>query len=179
MAADRLADARAGSRTAADRPVATGQQHHPATGQPSDAGQEDTAPTLVLPVEQAEELFSAEAGPQAEQFLTLLDDLVGRINATETGLIVAATIRTDRYEAMQNHAALDGLGTALFNELKPMPATQFERVITAAALPHRSTKRSRDLPFSRLVYVHTFIGTSTGWWGRGRAEREHTRAGAR
>ena len=65
-------------------------------------------PTLVLPLDQAEELFSADAGPQAEQFVALIADVLGRINAAEVGLIVVATIRTDRYELMQNHPALEG-----------------------------------------------------------------------
>ena len=99
----------------------------------AEAGQQGPAPTLVLPLDQAEELFTADAGPQAEQFLALLADLVGRINATEVGLIVAATIRTDRYEVMQNHPALDGINTVLFNELKPMPPSQFKEVITGPA----------------------------------------------
>src|SRR6185312_15834681 len=69
----------------------------------TNAGQDGSAPTLVLPLDQAEELFSADAGAQAVQFLALLGALLGRINATEVELIVAATIRTDRYELMQNH----------------------------------------------------------------------------
>ncbi|MGH3971585.1 MAG: WD40 repeat domain-containing protein, partial [Mycobacterium sp.] len=99
----------------------------------ADAEQQGGAPTLVLPLDQAEELFSADAGPQAEQFLSLLAELVGRVNAGEPGLIVAATIRTDRYEVMQNHPALAEVGTVLFDELKPMPATQFNEVITGPA----------------------------------------------
>jgi hypothetical protein len=100
---------------------------------PDDAGQEDRAPTLVLPLDQAEELYSADAGEQAEEFLTLVAGLIARINATELGLIVAVTIRTDRYEVMQNHPALDGINTVLFDELKPMPPTQFSEVITGPA----------------------------------------------
>jgi WD40 repeat protein len=100
---------------------------------PADAGQESSVPTLVLPLDQAEELFSADAGPQADQFLGLIADVLGRINAAEVGLIVAATIRTDRYEAMQNHSALKGLDTELFDELKPMPAAEFRQVITGPA----------------------------------------------
>jgi len=98
-----------------------------------DAGQEATVPTLVLPLDQAEELFSADAGAQAEQFLTLLSEVISRINAAEVGFIVAATIRTDRYEVMQNHPALNGIGTVLFDELKRMPPTQFTEVITGPA----------------------------------------------
>ena len=97
------------------------------------AGQHGPAPRLVLPLDQAEELFSADAGAQAEQFLALLAELQGRVNATEVGLIVAATIRTDRYELMQNHPALDGVGAVLFNELKPMPPSEFKEVIIGPA----------------------------------------------
>jgi hypothetical protein len=48
-------------------------------------------------------------------------------------LIVAATIRTDRYEAMQNDSALDGTGMELFSALKPMPSGHFSQVITGPA----------------------------------------------
>ena len=104
-----------------------------ATKRLADAGHDGAAPSLVLPLDQAEELFSADAGPQAEQFLALIADLMRRLNTGEVGLMVAATIRTDRYEAMQNHPALDGIGTTLFNELKPMPPGHFSQVITGPA----------------------------------------------
>jgi hypothetical protein len=46
---------------------------------------------------------------------------------------VAATIRTDRYEVMQTHPALAGIDTEVFDELRPMPPTQFKEVITGPA----------------------------------------------
>ncbi|MGO9506595.1 MAG: WD40 repeat domain-containing protein, partial [Mycobacterium sp.] len=97
-----------------------------------------SAPTLVLPLDQAEELFAAEsvstqAAGEAERFLELLAEVIRRINTDELRLIVAATIRTDRYEAMQNHPALDGIGTELFNELKTMPHHQFPAAIKGPA----------------------------------------------
>jgi WD40 repeat protein len=108
----------------------------------ADAGLETTVPTLVLPLDQAEELFSADAGVQAEQFLSLLSEVISKINAAEVGFIVASTIRTDRYEVMQNHPALNGIGTVLFDELKRMPPTQFTEVITGPAeRASRSGKR--------------------------------------
>ena len=63
----------------------------------------------------------------------MLAAVLRRINADELRLIVAATIRTDRYEAMQNHSALDGIGTALFNELKTMPLHEYPVVIKGPA----------------------------------------------
>jgi WD40 repeat protein len=114
-----------------------GETASPATTEAStsadDEPREASAPTLVLPVDQAEELFSADADEEAEAFLTLVAGLLARMNATEVGLIVAATIRTDRYEAMQKHAALEDIGAVLFNELKPMPPNQFRDVITGPA----------------------------------------------
>jgi hypothetical protein len=111
-----------------------------------DAGQHGPPPTLVLPLDQAEELFSEEAGVQAEQFLLLISELLGRMNATESALIVAATIRTDRYELMQNHPALDGVGTVLFNRLTPMPLSEFKEVITGPA--ERSEQADQHVRFA-------------------------------
>ena len=97
-----------------------------------------SAPTLVLPLDQAEELFSsasvsAQAAAEAERFLELVAAVIRRLNTDEVRLIVAATIRTDRYQAMQNHPALDGIGTELFNELKTMPLHQFPAAIKGPA----------------------------------------------
>ena len=108
-------------------------------------------PTLILPLDQAEELFSADAGAEAEQFLTLIRTLTssadhdptstsvahGGAEANHGGpplaFVVIATIRTDRYEVMQTHPALAGVGTEVFDDLKPMPPTQFKDVITGPA----------------------------------------------
>jgi hypothetical protein len=89
-------------------------------------------------LDQAEELFSAEtvstaAAQEAERFLELLAAVIGRINADEVRLLVAASIRSDRYGAMQNHPALDGLGAVLFNDLKTMPSHQFPAAIKGPA----------------------------------------------
>ena len=105
---------------------------------PGDRSRVPSGPTLVLPLDQAEELFSAEAvstaaAQEAERFLELLAAVIGRINTDEVRLLVAASIRTDRYEAMQNHPALDGIGTVLFSDLKTMPSHQFPAAIKGPA----------------------------------------------
>ncbi|OBH07196.1 hypothetical protein A5696_02360 [Mycobacterium sp. E2699] len=112
----------------------------------ADVGRDGAAPTLVLPLDQAEELFSVDAGDQAEQFLTLLAASLREINAAGLGFVVAATIRTDSYEAMQNHRALDGLGSVLFNELRPMPASEFRDVIVGPAA--RTAEAEQHVRFS-------------------------------
>jgi WD40 repeat protein len=91
-------------------------------------------PTLILPLDQAEELLSSDAGEQGPLLLRVIRSLtVDTDGATALDLITLATIRTDRYEAMQTRPELAGVGTKLFDDLKPMPPTQFTEVITGPA----------------------------------------------
>ena len=99
-----------------------------------DAGPDAPAPTLVLPLDQAEELFTADAGPEAAAFLELIAELAQPdADGQRLGLIVAGTIRTDRYEVMQTAPQLAGLTSEVFDDLKPMPDNQFRNVITGPA----------------------------------------------
>jgi WD40 repeat protein len=106
---------------------------------------ETPLPTLVLPLDQAEELFGTDAGGEASTFLDLIAALAsaGEGQSDRLGLIVAATIRTDRYQALQTAPQLGRVGTVLFDELKPMPRTQFKEVITGPAA--RATEGGRPL----------------------------------
>jgi WD40 repeat protein len=91
-------------------------------------------PTLVLPLDQAEELFSSDAGPESASFLRLIAELAqSDAEGQRLGLIVAATIRTDRYELMQSAPELKELTSDVFDDLKPMPPNQFREVITGPA----------------------------------------------
>lgn len=112
------------------------------------SGAEDAPapPTLVLPLDQAEELFSADAGSEGAQFITLLRWLIEDLNRTEIRLVVVATIRTDSYEVMQTHPGLAGIETVVFDELRPMPATQFKEVIVGPAA--RATQAGYPLTIS-------------------------------
>ncbi|WP_242702181.1 nSTAND1 domain-containing NTPase, partial [Arthrobacter cavernae] len=104
-----------------------------AAGRLLEAGAGTPPPTLVLPLDQGEELFSADAGPQAARFLDLLAGLLHRDDGTTPGMIVAGTIRADRYEALQTAPELAGLQSVLFDELKPMPPARFKEVILGPA----------------------------------------------
>ena len=92
-----------------------------------------TPPTLILPVDQAEELFSVDAGDEAPRFL----DLVRLYAESEVGervpLIVAVTVRTDHYDSLQTAPQLNGVKSALFDDLKPMPQAEFKEVIEGPA----------------------------------------------
>ena len=48
-------------------------------------------------------------------------------------MIVAVTIRADRYELLQIAPELAGIQSVVFDELKPMPPAGFKEVITGPA----------------------------------------------
>lgn len=125
-----------------------------------DDGATASAPTLVLPLDQAEELFAADAGEPATDFLRLLAGVIDTLNAEDLGIVVAATIRTDRYELMQTHPSLAGLGTVLFDELKPMPPTQFKEVITGPA--ERASEAGRPLRVAPDLVDRLLVDASGG-----------------
>jgi len=94
-------------------------------------------PTLVLPIDQAEELFNADATEEAQKFLNMIgtallgDSKAGNIQCIS--LIVVSTIRSDRYEYFQAAPELKDVERELFDDLRPMHPTQFKEVITGPA----------------------------------------------
>jgi WD40 repeat protein len=90
-------------------------------------------PTVVLAVDQAEELFNPEGTAEAATFLSLL----GRALQTSEGaparrVLVIATIRSDRYELLQGEAHLSAVTQDLFN-LPPIARAEFKTVIEGPA----------------------------------------------
>ena len=107
-------------------------------------------PTIVLPVDQAEELFGADATDEARTFLNLIGSVLREaIDPGQTErrvpLIVVFTIRSDRYEPLQTAPELAGLKTVVFDGLRPMPAAQFKEIITGPA--RRAAARGRTVEF--------------------------------
>ena len=74
-------------------------------------------PTLILAIDQAEELFQAEGAEEARAFLDLLRELV---TCDSPALIVLFTIRSDSYERLQTVESLRGLRQHMLS-LPPMP----------------------------------------------------------
>ncbi|SFO22001.1 WD domain-containing protein, G-beta repeat-containing protein, partial [Nitrosospira briensis] len=107
---------------------------HRLLGLPEDA----PPPTLVLPVDQAEELFSSDATEEAHSFLELIGNVLrtslSDSEGTRLSLIVAFTIRSDRYDPLQTAQELMGLKTVVFDALKPMPRVQFKEIIKGPAI---------------------------------------------
>ncbi|MGV9837184.1 nSTAND1 domain-containing NTPase [Nocardia niigatensis] len=86
-------------------------------------------PTIVLPVDQAEELFGGEAGPEAGMFQSILARLV----ADGLDIIAALTIRADRYEPLQTSPALAAVKSVVFDELRPLQPARFAEVVQGPA----------------------------------------------
>ena len=92
-----------------------------------------TPPTLLLSVDQAEELFNPDATDEARRFLALIGATLRDSSAERPSLIVAFTVRSDRYEPLQTAAELAGLKSTVFDDLKPMPSQQFKEIIIGPA----------------------------------------------
>ncbi|MEO3756818.1 TIR domain-containing protein [Mycobacterium sp. B14F4] len=119
-----------------------------------------TPPTLILPLDQAEELFSADAGVQGAELISLIRQLTVRTDLQPLSLIVVATIRTDRYEVMQTHPELAGVESRVFDDLKPMPPTQFKEVITGPAA--RASEGGRRLAVSPDLVERLLVDAAEG-----------------
>jgi formylglycine-generating enzyme required for sulfatase activity len=100
-----------------------------------------SSPTIVLPIDQGEELFLAEGSDEAHVFLTLLRDL---LTADDPPLIALFTIRSDAYEPLQSAVELEGARQEIIN-LSPMPKGSYADVITGPALRLNASNRALTL----------------------------------
>ena len=125
-----------------------------------DAPAEQPAPTLVLPVDQAEELFNADAGPEAPRFLELLASLVEHEAGVTPPMIVAVTIRADRYEPLQTALELAGVRRMVFDELGPLPTAGYAEVITGPA--RRATQAGQGLTVEPALVERLLTETAQG-----------------
>ncbi|MFC9476480.1 TIR domain-containing protein [Nocardia sp. NPDC056952] len=119
---------------------------------------DDPAPTLILPIDQAEELFGPEAGEQAGVLLTLLGGLLDRERGI--AMIAVATIRSDRYEPLQTAPMLASVAVRPFDDLKPMPQAQFKEVIVGPA------RRAREAG-AALSFAPDLVERLLDDWSRG------------
>ena len=86
-------------------------------------------PTLVISVDQAEELFRAEGAQEGEHLLALLRELALSDDPTVIALFV---IRSDSYDALEHAKPLEGLGQRA-SPLLPMPRGAYQTVIEGPA----------------------------------------------
>jgi WD40 repeat protein len=100
-----------------------------ATPKTSEADSTTKPPTLVISIDQGEELFRAEGLDEAQQLLALL---AGLLDDAGPALIVVIAIRSDSYAQLQEAKALEGLRKVPF-DLGPMPHGSYAEVIKCPA----------------------------------------------
>lgn len=96
-----------------------------AVSSPEDGASPGRPPTLVIPVDQSEELFLGEAQDEAKGFLRLLAKLSA---SDDPAVICVFTIRSDNYERLQSAPELDGLHQETLS-LPPMPKGSYAEIV--------------------------------------------------
>jgi formylglycine-generating enzyme required for sulfatase activity len=112
-----------------------------ATPTAADAGAKPKPPTLILSIDQGEELFLAEAQKEAQPFLSLLRDL---LKDDTPAIITVFTIRSDNYESLQLAPELEGVHQHTLS-LPPMPKGSYADVIRGPARRLQGTARALDI----------------------------------
>jgi formylglycine-generating enzyme required for sulfatase activity len=104
----------------------------------SDTGAKPKAPALILSIDQAEELFLAEAQDEAQPFLALVRDL---LNEDGPAIIAVFTIRSDNYERLQLAKELEGVRQQTFS-LPPLPRGSYAEVVKGPPRRLKGTART-------------------------------------
>jgi formylglycine-generating enzyme required for sulfatase activity len=112
-----------------------------ATPSALDADAKPTTATLILSVDQGEELFLAEGQDEARAFLFLLHDLLVQDGPA---IIAVFTIRSDNYERLQVAKELEGLHQETLS-LPPMPKGSYAEVIKGPAQRLAGTERPLEV----------------------------------
>jgi len=106
-------------------------------------------PTLVIGLDQAEELFGKEGIDEARQLLDCLSRLLGQVahdrpsvSTPVPRVLILAAIRSDSYERLQTAPALAGIRQTPFS-LPPLAPGEYKMVIEGPAA--RSTAAGRKL----------------------------------
>ena len=106
-----------------------------------DNAQIDRPPTVIIPIDQAEELYAAGSGPEAQQFLGHL------AAALSPGLetVALVTIRSDRFEPLQGLTSLAGVPKEPFNLPPVTPFAFREAIVRPASRPDPPIEVAADL----------------------------------
>ncbi len=101
-------------------------------------GTQPKPPTIVLPIDQAEELFSEEGHEEADQLLRCVHDL---LISDAPPLVAVITIRSDSYEKLQIARSLDGIHQNTIS-LPPLPRGEYHAIIKGPLDLLRDTPRN-------------------------------------
>jgi hypothetical protein len=102
-------------------------------------GPDAESPTVLIPIDQGEELFSAEGREEAEVFLALLRDLLltsASVHPEPSKIthppIMLIAIRSDSYEWLQTEPKLERVKRGIF-DLQPLARDEYKMVIEGPA----------------------------------------------
>ena len=98
---------------------------------------EERPPTLVLPIDQGEELFGTDGRDEADRLLELLAELAGR---PDLPLLLLFTIRSDSYERLQTAPQFEELRPRTYG-LGPMPRGAYQTLIEGPAARYTAAGR--------------------------------------
>jgi hypothetical protein len=107
----------------------------------ADGGEKSKPPTLILSIDQGEELFLAEAQEEVPLFFAFLRDL---LTDDAPDIIAVFAIRSDKYEELQVAEELEGLQQHTFS-LPPMPKGSNAEVIKGPARRLEGTPHALDI----------------------------------
>ena len=99
---------------------------------------EPKPPTLIITIDQGEELFRAEGAEESQAFLALLRDLA---LAQSPSLTLIVTIRSDSYERLQSVPVLEGIHQQTLS-LPPLPTGAYQTVIEGPSIRLKDTPRA-------------------------------------
>jgi hypothetical protein len=111
-------------------------------------------------VDQAEELFNADAGPEATRFLELLAALVQHETGVTPAMIAAVTIRADRYESLQIAPELAGGAQPGIRRAETDADRRVHEVITGPA--RRASDAGRRLTVEPALVERLLAETADG-----------------
>jgi WD40 repeat protein len=94
-------------------------------------------PTVVLAVDQSEELFIGDGAQEGKAFLELIHDLILK---DDPAIIVLFTIRSDSYDRLETVKALEGIRQQTL-ALLPMPRGAYQTVIEGPTARLKETNR--------------------------------------
>ncbi|MCG6877207.1 MAG: TIR domain-containing protein, partial [Betaproteobacteria bacterium] len=103
-------------------------------------------PTIIVPIDQGEELFAADAGAEGSALVAHLGPLVApdAVGNDYPHTIVLGSIRADSLDLMQSQPSLQNLPTVLFN-LPPVSRGEFKGVIEGPAARHTAAGRKLSI----------------------------------
>ena len=95
-------------------------------------------PTVIIPIDQAEELFNPAGAKEAAAFL----DHLNALKSMRGGGLAIATIRSDQYELLQKNETILDLVQQPFN-LSPIPVAMYSEIVDGPA--ERRSKAGKPL----------------------------------